>query len=801
MEPNHPISTSADSSNPVDSFDLGKMLFTLRRSIIWIILFVVLGITGAYLIVRYTKPLYESSSVIKLDFESEANTLGLVTNGQLQQDKGISGEIEILRSNLFLRKVVEAIDYDVSYHYYGRYLSDERFGNSPFIISHKVKNASFYDRPLDITLISDAEFEIKLSKDGESIIKGRFGQDIVTEDLNLLVEKSKFYDQSLIGDTYFFIINSDNALIKYLQANSTVQPENFSAQTIRISLKDFNRVKARAFLTAMDTLYLEYTKDQKNKTIDQKIAFLDEQIAETENQIQEYENYFEEIIIENKTLSLEGDLARTLQEISLLDSQQLNIESKKEALDQLITNLISDESIRIDAYTLEQFPGFLQSAVKAYQEEITNRSEKLSSYNENTYVIEQIDHRISIQRKTLLQSLDQFKKGLDDAFLELSVKRLRLEDSFSQLPSMGREYNKIRSLFNMQENFLMGLRQSKMELELTKAGTVTNGTLLSPASSPATPIKPQKLLILGAGFVISITISMLFLVIRYLLNNHITSAKELEKLIPVPILGTVPFYTKEKLPLTKLIVNKGSKSALSESLRTIRTNMDFLNVDKEAKTVTITSTISGEGKTFVAVNLGAIIASTNKKVCIIDLDLRKPKVHMAFEQEARPYGSSTYLIGKSKFEDCIETTAVENLFYFPAGPTPPNPSELVLSDKFDEFLQRLKEEFDFIIFDTPPVGLVTDAILVMKKTDLQFYVVKSQYSRRAFTRTITDLVRVNKFSSLTVIFNGVKSGYGYGYGYGNYGYGGYGYGGYGYGYYEESAKPKGKIASIISSLF
>lgn len=790
----------AESSNPVDSFDLGKLLLTVKKSIIWIILFVALSVTGAYLIVRYTKPVYESSSLIKLDFESEANTLGLVNNGPLQQDlSGISGEIEILRSKLFLKKVVQAIDYDVSYHFYGRYLTDERYRNSPFIVSHKVKNPSFYNRPLDITFISDQEFEIKHTIGGGNTIKGRLGQDIVTENLNLLIEKSSFFDESVIGGTFFFIINSDDAIIRYFQSSSSVQPENFSAQTIRINLKDFNRVKARDFLTAIDTLYLEYTKEEKNKTIDQKIAFLDEQIEDTEKRIKEYEDYFEEIIIENKTLSLEGDLARTLNEISLLDTQQVNLEYRKEILDQLISGLISDESLKIDAFTLNQFPDFLKTSVEDYQQELTDRSEKLASYNENTYVIEQIDRRISIQRKTLLASLDQFKKRLDDAYLDLRLKRRSLEENFSQLPSMGREYNKIRSLYSMQETFMQSLRQSKMELELTKAGTVTNGTLLSPAAIPSTPIKPQKFLIYGAAVVFSILISIFFVVLRYLLNNHITSAKELEKLIPVPILGSVPFYTKEKLTLTKLIVNKSSKSALSESLRTIRTNMDFLNVDRQAKTVTITSTISGEGKTFVAVNLGAIIASTNKKVCIVDLDLRKPKVHIAFEHEPKPFGSSTYLIGKNQFEDCIEKTKVDNLFYIPAGPTPPNPSELVLSEKFDEFLELLKAKFDFIIFDTPPVGLVTDAILVMRKTDLQFYVVKSQYSRRAFTRTITDLVRMNKFSHMTVIFNGVKSGMnGYGYGYG---YGSYGYGGYGYGYYEEGDKRKGKIASIISSFF
>ncbi len=800
MDSNNPILTQAENANQIDTFDLGKLLFTLRKSIVWIILFITLSVTAAYLIVRYTKPLYESSSIIKLDFESEANTLGLVSNGALQQDlSGFSGEIEILRSKLFLNKVVEVIDYDVSYHYYGRYLTDERYGNSPFIVSHKIKNSAFYNKPLDVKLISESEFEVSYALAGGKTITGKFGQDIITEDLNLLIEKSVYFDSGLIGGSYFFVINSTDALIRYFQSNSTVQPENISAQTIRISLKDFNRLKARDFLTAMDTLYQEYTREEKNKTIDQKIAFLDEQIEDTEKRIQEYEDYFENIIINNKTLSLEGDLARTLKEISLLDSQQFNIEFKKEILDQLIANLISDENFKIDVYTLSQFPSFLKSSVESYQKELNVRSEKLASYNENTHVIEQIDLRLNQQRKTLMESLDQFKRGLDNAYLELRSKRRRLEDSFSQLPSMGREYNKNRSLYAMQESFMQGLRQTKMELELTKAGTVTNGILLSPASIPSSPIRPQKVLIMGAGIILSLAFSFFFVIVRYLLNNHITSAKELEKLVPVPVLGSVPFYTKEKLPLTKLIVNKSSKSALSESLRTIRTNMDFLNVDKKSKTVTITSTISGEGKTFVAVNLGAIIASTNKKVCIVDLDLRKPKVHMAFEHESKTYGASTYLIGKSQFEDCIEETEVDNLFYIPAGPTPPNPSELVLSEKFETFLQSLKDTFDFIIFDTPPVGLVTDAILVMRRTDLQFYVVKSQYSRRAFAKTITDLVRVNKFSQMTVIFNGVKSGLnGYGYGYG---YGSYGYGGYGYGYYDEGGNPKSKLASIISSIF
>lgn len=749
---------------------------------------------------RYTKPLYESSSVIKLDFKSEATSLGLVSNGPVQQDlSGISGEIEILKSKLFLDLVVNAIKYDVSYHFYGRYLTDERYGNSPFVVSHRIKNGTLYDKPIDILLINSSEFVITYNIGVEKTIRGSFGEDIRTEDLNILVEKTKSFSENTLGK-YFFIINSKEALLRYFQNNSTVAPENFNAKTIRISLQDFNRFKARAFLTAMDTLYLDYTKEEKNRTLDQKIDFLDKEIEKTQDTLRLYESYFEDVIIENKTVSLEKDLASTLQQITLLDSQKLAINNRMSALDQLVSEMLDEGTFVTDQYTLNQFPDFLKVAIEAYQTEIDARTEKLASYNENTHVIQQIDLRVSQRKETLLDLLDKYQLGLNDALSKVSEQRNSMERNFSQLPSMGTEYNKNRRIYGLQESHLTSLRQSKMELELTKAGTVTNGILLSPASLPISPISPRKLLIIGAGIILSLVLSLFFVVTRYLLNNYITSAKELEKLSPAPILGSVPFYTKEKLPLTKLIVNKSSKSALSESLRTIRTNMDFLNVDKKAKTVTITSTISGEGKTFIAVNLGSIIASTDKKVCIVDLDLRKPKVHTAFEQNARSVGTSTVLIGKSDIEECVIESEVENLFYIPAGPTPPNPSELVLSDRFNTFMEELQEKFDFIIFDTPPVGLVTDAILVMKKTDLQFYVVKAQYSRRAFAKTITDLVKVNKFSHMTVIFNGVKGGMN-GYGYGSYGYGSYGYGGYGYGYYEDGDKPKSKLASLISSLF
>jgi capsular exopolysaccharide synthesis family protein len=206
--------------------------------------------------------------------------------------------------------------------------------------------------------------------------------------------------------------------------------------------------------------------------------------------------------------------------------------------------------------------------------------------------------------------------------------------------------------------------------------------------------------------------------------------------------------------------------------------MEFIASGGKNQLISVTSTVSGEGKTFIAVNLGAICAYAGQKVVVVDLDMRKPKVHLAFESERQAKGMSTYLIGKEKLDDCILPSELENLSFIPAGPTPPNPSELLLSPKFDEFIADLRSKFDVIFLDSPPVGLVTDGILIMKKADLPIYVVRAEYSKKSYLKSVHRLVSNNKFEHLSVILNGVSSGKGGGYGYG------YGYG-YDDSYYEE----------------
>ncbi|HTF82336.1 MAG TPA: CpsD/CapB family tyrosine-protein kinase, partial [Cytophagales bacterium] len=286
---------------------------------------------------------------------------------------------------------------------------------------------------------------------------------------------------------------------------------------------------------------------------------------------------------------------------------------------------------------------------------------------------------------------------------------------------------------------------------------------------------------LGIAFIVS----FILVVIQYFLHNTINNQGELEKGTIAPVVGVVPRYRKEKLAISRLVVDKHPKSPLSEALRSIRTNLEFLLPESKTKRImSVTSTISGEGKTFVAINLSGVIALSGLKVVIIDLDMRKPKVHRAFDVD-NEIGMSTILIGKNTVEECIHRTTIESLDFISAGPTPPNPSELILRKEFDKVLQHLHTIYDVIFIDTPPVGLVTDGIIIMKKVDQPLYVVRAGYSKKGFEKNINKLITNNNFRNVGAILNGFDNSMGYGYGY-KYGYG-YGYG-YGSGYYTDDAR-------------
>jgi tyrosine-protein kinase Etk/Wzc len=314
--------------------------------------------------------------------------------------------------------------------------------------------------------------------------------------------------------------------------------------------------------------------------------------------------------------------------------------------------------------------------------------------------------------------------------------------------------------------------------------------VLRKASTSRVPISPVKPIIYGSFITIGVIISILLIAIRYLLNNDIAGVHDLSRLMNprISLLVAVPKYSKN-IPLAQLIIDKNPKSVMAEAFRTLRSNLDFFQSDNEKKVIAVTSTISGEGKTFDAINLGGILAFSNKKVIILDLDMRKPRIHKGFNS-TNEYGMSTYLSNRDQLKDIIRKSELDGLHFITAGPIPPNPSELIISGNLTKGLEELKKIYDIIIIDNPPVGLVTDGIASLKLADYPIYVFRSEYSKKSFVDNINRIFIENKITNLTAVLNSVdlnRARYGsYGRGYGaKYGYG-YGYG-YGYtsgkGYY------------------
>jgi capsular exopolysaccharide synthesis family protein len=272
------------------------------------------------------------------------------------------------------------------------------------------------------------------------------------------------------------------------------------------------------------------------------------------------------------------------------------------------------------------------------------------------------------------------------------------------------------------------------------------------------------MMIAGIGFVSSLVLMLFLLGLLYVINNKITSITEIEKIDTVPVLGVIP--SSKHVDDRGLHIVEHPKSVVSEAIRALRTNLDFFSANKKTKVITISSTVSGEGKSFLAKNLGGIMAYSSKKVILIDLDMRKPKGNGTSTFDDRTKGVSTVLIRKNSWQECLTPTPLENFDFLPAGPHPPNPSELLMNGEFEGLLDELKTIYDYIILDTPPVGLVTDGIMAMKRSDVSIYIFRANYSKKDFLFNLQRIININKFSNITTILNALPPGeksYGYGY--------------------------------------
>ncbi len=782
------IEEPAAGGNALEGIDLNKVLLTLKKNIWWVFFIILFTNTLAYLYIRYTRPVYESTSTIRLDIKSEANILGF---GNLNQNLDImAGEIELLKSNLFFTRVVDAIDFEISYYAYGRVLYQERYQNSPFRVEYQLNDRSFYDKPIDVEIINNEQFILSYGIGGERFSRAyEFGEEIAHPSYRFVLTLTENYRPDLKGSAYYFTINSDQSLESYLASNMIVEAVNFKANTIKVGFQGYDKQKIRDLVTVIDSVYLEYTKEKKNQATEQKLQFLDEQLGTIEDRLSTYENYFENFTIDNKTNNLQSEIGKTIVKMEELDVRKFQIQNTLEAIGKLRNKVENEELIITEPTSFVEYPNDVLKYVQQLNELLNQRELTLSSYKESSIAVKLKDQKIGLLKQDISGLIQSYDTQLNVQLEEIDDKKQEIEDEFVQLPSKGTQFGKNERYYNLYESIFLSLIQKKNELEIAKAGTVTDFVVLLPATMPGAPVAPEKFMVLGIGAFSGIILSLMFLVVGYVLNDKISSQSELEKLTSAPILGAIPLNANKKV-VQGLVVDKASKSPISEAFRSVRTNMQFMGLRNDKKVVSVTSTVSAEGKTFVVGNLAYVIALSGQKVIIVDVDLRRPKIHDLFSVKNGEKGVSTHLIGKYSLEDCIISTGVDRLDIINAGPIPPNPSELIVNQAFNSMLEKLKEMYDVVILDTPPVGLVTDGVLVMEHADIPLYVFRADYSRRNFVRTLTKLQKNKNFTNLAIVINGISPTSDRSYANSK----------YGHAYYSREPKEEGTLSKLKSFL-
>lgn len=740
--------------------DFFKLKTILKKNLPWAFLLIAIAVFVAFLYVRYTNVKYQSYAELKLNKRSEASVFGF---NPLKEESSnlntLSGEVELIRSKLFLKQVIDKLPLDVSYHVIGRFKNEERYRFTPFTVTYE-ESCAAYGQKFYVDIINKETFKVSTNPDGENWTTHSFGKYFTLNGCSYKLETTPHFFST---ERLFFSISTPESLINYVESNLSVAPENLNANTIKITFADYNPYKVQAIVEKISELYTEYSKEQKNRANQLKIEFLNKQLGQTENELSNYETYIEDFTIKNKTVNPSEDVSRLISEMVKMDSILYGINYQLGEVKNIQSQLEKD-TLNFDKINYLVLPANMQPLFDEFSEIKQEYQLAKTRYKQESQVLQQRKIEINALKDRINNYLSNKLEILQERKENILYRKREIERKFSELPAKTNELNQKMRFYSLYEELYLSLMQKKTEFEIAQAGTLSEVDILTPANLPKSPIGPSTNLIYIGSFAVGFILSFIFIGFRYLIYDEINSIHELKRLTTIPIIAKISRLKRYVAKKSGVIVSEKPRSQISEAFRTLRTSLDFIGIKDGKKVISISSTTSGEGKTFISVNLAAILAMSSKKVIILDLDMRKPRAQYAFNLDQNEMGVSSILSGGIHWKECVNNTKTENLHFIPSGIIPPNPAELLESDYFDQLLKELNAEYDIILLDTPPIGLVSDGIIALKKSDHSLFVVRADYSKRSFIDDLHRSLNLNNIQNISIIFNAVRKenkGYGY----------------------------------------
>jgi capsular exopolysaccharide family len=797
-----------------EKIDIQEVLFKYIIHWPWFVGAVLVCLIGAWIYLRMATPVYNiSATVLIKDDKKGGNTGGMAgleelgLSGLISSSQNIDNELEVLRSKTLVKEVVNQLNLYVSYADQDEFPSKNMYKTSPVIVSLTPQEAEKLSDPMIVEMslypqgsldvgvtIGDKEYQKHFEK-----LPAVFPMDEGTLAFfqspdSLMANKDTTEESSAQNVRRITAkINSPMKVARVYCENLTIEPTSKTTSVAVISLKNSSLQRGQDFINQLLEMYNRNTNNDKNEIAQKTAEFIDERIdiisKELGNTEANLENFKRNAGITD--LTSEAQIALT----GNAEYEKKRVENRTQI------SLLEDLRKYIRGNEYEVLPSnvglqdvALVATIERYNEMLVERKRLLRTSTENNPAIVNLDTSIRAMKSNVQATLDGTLQGMLITKADLDREANRFSRRISDAPGQERQFVSIARQQEIKAGLYLMLLQKREENAIALAATANNAKIIDEAIADDIPVSPKRKIIYLIALVLGVGIPVGIIYLIGLTKFRLEGRADVEKLTTVPIVGDIPLTDEKNEKDGSIAVFENQNNLMSETFRNIRTNLQFM-LQNDKKVILVTSTVSGEGKSFISANLAISLSLLGKKVVIVGLDIRKPGLNKVFRLSTKEKGITLYLANPdTDLMSLVQPSDVnKNLSILPGGTVPPNPTELLARDGLDKAIEILKKNFDYVILDTAPVGMVTDTLLIGRVADLSVYVCRADYTHKVEYTLINELAEEKKLPNICTVINGVdlkRRKYGYYYGYGKYGkY--YGYGkryGYGYGYGQENNK-------------
>ena len=790
-----------------ENIDVKELLFKYLIHWPWFVGAVVACLIAAWVYLYISTPVYNISATVLIKDDKKGGNSGsadlenLGLGGVITSAQSIDNEIEVLRSKTILKEVVNSLELYITYYDEDEFPRQEMYKTSPVVVNltaqeaDKLSNAAL----IDMKLASDGGLDVNL-KVGLNEYNKRFDKLPAVFPTNVGTFGFTLRDSLSNGQVegqkevrhISAVVSQPFGVAKGYQWALTIAPTSKATSVATVSLINTNIQRGQDFINKLMEMYNRNTNNDKNEVaektrefINERIKIIDEELGNTEEKLETFKrNAGLTDISSDAQLAVSGNAEYEKKRVE--NGTQINLVRD---LAKYINNPLNEYEVLPSNIGLTD--NGLTTQLERYNELVIERKRLLRTSTENNPMIINLDMSIRAMKANVKAAIDGTLQGLLIVKADLDREASRFSRRISDAPGQERQYVSIARQQEIKAGLYLMLLQKREENAIMLAATANNAKIIDEPVAEGGPVSPKPKMIYMIALVLGVGLPIGIIFLTSFTKFKIEGRGDVEKLTRLPIVGDVPL-TNEKAG--SIAVFENQNTLMSETFRHIRTNLQFM-LENDQKVILVTSTVSGEGKSFISSNLAISLSLLGKRVIIVGLDIRKPGLNKIFNIPRKEQGITQYLSNPEKnLMDFVQPSDVsKNLYILPGGIVPPNPTELLARDGLDKAIETLKKNFDYVILDTAPAGMVTDTLLVGRVADLSVYVCRADYSRKAEFTLINELAADNKLPNICTIINGLdlkKKKYGYYYGYGKYGkY--YGYGkryGYGYGYGEHTVK-------------